>query len=70
MDALVVGLTVFFLIILFLGTGTWIFSGLILASAAALYLLLDFPVHRIGVILKGITWRTISTWEVAAVPKN
>ena len=68
MDALVVGLIVFVLVVLFLGTGTWIFSGLLLASAAALYLILDFPPHRIGVIMKGITWRTISTWEVAAIP--
>lgn len=56
------------LIFLFLGTGTWIFAGLILVGAGSLWLGLDYPLDRIGAIAtKVISSRAVS-WELAAIP--
>ena len=56
------------LIILFLGLGVWVFSGLILVSIVSLAVLLDFPMDRIGIIAKSIMWRSSSAWELSAIP--
>ncbi|MCG8509170.1 MAG: TRAP transporter large permease subunit [Rhodospirillales bacterium] len=55
-------------VVLFLGAGVWIFTGLVLIALAALWVGLDFSLHRIGVIAtKVISSRAIS-WELAAIP--
>ena len=51
MDALLSGLIVLVLILLFLGSGTWVFVSLLLVSTSGLILVLDFPPQRIDVIL-------------------
>jgi len=56
------------LIILFLGLGVWVFSGLILVSVFSLAILVDFPMDRIGNIAKSIIWRSSSAWELSAIP--
>lgn len=56
------------LIILFLGLGIWVFSGLILVSIVSLAVLVDFPMDRIGIIAKSIMWRSSSAWELSAIP--
>ncbi|MCK7616145.1 TRAP transporter large permease [Roseibium sediminicola] len=68
MDAMVSGLIVLVLILLFLGSGVWVFVGLLLVSTTGLALVLDFPPHRIGVILSKILFRSASSWELAAIP--
>ncbi len=68
MDATQIALVVALLLVLYLGCGVWIFSGLILISVSALYMLADFPVDRIGAIAKGIVWRSASAWELSAIP--
>ncbi|MBS8262773.1 C4-dicarboxylate ABC transporter permease [Roseibium polysiphoniae] len=68
MDALISGFTVLVLILLFLGSGVWVFVGLLLVSTTGLALVLDFPPHRIGVILSKILFRSASSWELAAIP--
>ena len=68
MDALISGLIVLVLILLFLGSGTWVFVSLLLVSASGLILVLDFPPQRIGVILGKILFRSASSWELAAIP--
>lgn len=39
-----------------------------ISSAIALYFLFDFPIARIGALMKGVTWTSIASWEVASVP--
>ena len=68
MDALLSGLVILLLIFFFLGSGVWVFAGLLLVSVSGLSLLLDMPLHRIGVIANKIMWRYASTWELAAIP--
>ena len=68
MEALGSAVIVIFLIMLYLGLGVWIFAGLMLVSITGLMLILDYPVDRIGAIIKGNFWRTASSWELAAIP--
>ncbi|WP_417228476.1 TRAP transporter large permease [Amphritea sp.] len=68
MDALVTGLIVLMLIFFFLGSGTWVFAGLLMVGVTGLALLLDFSPQRIGVILSKIMIRSASSWELAAIP--
>lgn len=68
MEALIAGLTVLCLILLFLGSGVWVFIGLLLVSTTGLILILDFPPTRIGAILGKILFRSASSWELAAIP--
>jgi len=68
MEAVLSGLIVLVLILLFLGSGVWIFPALLLVSTTGLALVLDFPPTRIGVILGKILFRSASSWELAAIP--
>lgn len=68
MEPIWIGITVIALLVLYLGLGVWIFSGLLLISMTTLAFLLDFSIYRIGAIAKGIVWRSASTWELSAIP--
>ncbi len=68
MDALISGLTVLVLIFFFLGSGVWVFIGLLLVSTVGLYVVQGFEIQRIGAILKGILFRSANSWELAAIP--
>lgn len=68
MEALVAGLVILVLILFFLGLGVWVFAGLFLVSVSGLFLLLDMPAQRIGVIGTNIIFRYASAWELAAIP--
>ena len=39
-----------------------------MVGLSGLTFLLDFPLPRIGSIMRGTMWRTASTWELAAIP--
>lgn len=56
------------LLVLFLGAGIWIFSGLMLVGASAMYLVLDFPAARIGSIATKVISSSAVSWELAAIP--
>ncbi len=68
MDALLSGFIILVLILLFLGSGVWVFVGLLLVSTTGLVLVEDFSFHRIGVTLGKILFRSASSWELAAIP--
>ncbi|WP_353471572.1 TRAP transporter large permease subunit [Salipiger sp. H15] len=53
---------------LFLGAGVWIFSGLMLVGASAMYLVLDFNAARIGAIATKVISSSAISWELAAIP--
>lgn len=61
--AIVLGLTT-----LLLGVGTWLWSGLILASMASLWLVSGFSIDRMGAILASVVPNSAISWELAAVP--
>lgn len=59
---------VFLLLFAALGSGLWIFSGLLLTAIGALAIILDFPVNRIGAIATPIMLKSVLSFELAAVP--
>lgn len=56
------------LLALFLGAGAWIFSGLLLVGASAMYVILDFSPARIGSIATKVISSSAISWELAAIP--
>ncbi|MFD1378773.1 hypothetical protein [Fodinicurvata halophila] len=68
MEALIAGLVILLLVVLFLGLGFWIFSGLFLVSVGGLVLLEGMPLERIGIIATNIIYSYSSAWELAAIP--
>ena len=52
----------------FLGTGMWIFAGLMTVSAVSLILLLDMSIFRVGSIMRGVIWAKACSWELACIP--
>lgn len=56
------------LVLLFLGAGVWIFSGLILVGLGSLWLVLDFPLARIGPIATRVISSSAVSWELASIP--
>lgn len=68
MEPVTTGLIALGLLIAFLGGGMWIFGALAAVGFCLLYFVLDFPLNRVGEILKTIAWRSASSWEVAAIP--
>lgn len=68
MDPLISGLALVGFLIVTLGSGVWIFAGLLIVSFAGLHFLVGMPLTRILSIAGSITYRSASTWELAAVP--
>lgn len=68
MDPLISGLALVAVLILTLGSGVWIFAGLLIVSFFGLHVLVGMPLTRILSIAGSITYRSASTWELAAVP--
>lgn len=56
------------LMTLMLALGTWLWSGLILASMASLWIASGFSLDRIGAILSSVVTNASISWEMAAVP--
>ncbi|MET3599738.1 TRAP transporter large permease [Martelella mangrovi] len=56
------------LLVVFLGAGTWIFAGLMLVGAGAMYFALDFNLIRIGAIATKVVSSSAVSWELAAIP--
>ena len=68
METLTTAILLVAILLALLGSGAWIFIALIAASVASLYFLLDFPLARIGSISRSVMLKSVSAWELAAVP--
>lgn len=68
MDSLYIAVGVLFLVILFLGMGVWVFSGLLLVATTGLLLFIDMPLDRIGSIAAPLIIRSSTSWELSAIP--
>ena len=51
-----------------LGSGLWIFASMLLVSMIGLYLLKDYSLIRIGAMMQSVQWRTMTSFELAALP--
>jgi len=52
----------------YLVLGTWVFVAILMVGISALVLLLDFPLARLGAIMRSTMWKTASSYELASVP--
>jgi tripartite ATP-independent transporter DctM subunit len=68
MDPITIIAVVFCLLFVALGSGLWIFAGLLLTAVASFHFVLDFPLLRIGAIAKPIVLKSVLSFELAAVP--
>lgn len=68
MTPLLASLLLCVVICLLLGTGVWIFSGLLLTGFVALWGIQGFPLSRVGVIAFRVVSSHAISWELAAVP--
>ena len=51
-----------------LASGVWIFASMLMVSIIGLYVLNDYSVLRIGALLTSVQWKTMTSFELAALP--
>ena len=51
-----------------LASGVWIFAAMLVVSIAGLFFLNDYSVVRIGSLLTSVQWKTMTSFELAALP--
>lgn len=68
MDAMTSSLFFLLMMLFFLGTGVWIFGGLILVSIVGLATTAGYPMDRIGAIMVKRLYAGAGSWEVACIP--
>ena len=68
MSASLAAIVLLGLLALFLGAGSWVFTGLMLVGASAMWLVLDFSPARIGSIATKVISSSAISWELAAIP--
>jgi C4-dicarboxylate transporter DctM subunit len=67
-DPFVMAIVLLVVVLVSLGSGIWIFVGLLLTAFFSFFALLDFPVARVGSITTPIILKSIFSFEMAAVP--
>lgn len=55
-------------LLVLLASGVWIFAAMLLVSIAGFYILNDYSLVRIGSMLRSVQWRSITSFELAALP--
>lgn len=61
-------LAVFALMFFFLGTGAWVFVGLLLTSFFSLWWVAGFSLTQVGLVIEPIFVGSVTSWPLAAVP--
>ncbi len=61
-------LVIVFVLLALLGSGLWVFASMILTACASLYFVNGFDVARIGVVMQPVLQRSVTTYEVTALP--
>ena len=51
-----------------LASGVWIFASMLVVSIVGLYVLNDYSFLRIGSLLTSVQWKTMTSFELAALP--
>ena len=51
-----------------LAAGVWIFAAMLVVSIVGLYVLNDYSFVRIGSMLTSVQWKTMTSFELAALP--
>ncbi len=51
-----------------LGIGIWMFAAMLLVSLVGLVVLKDYSFDRIGALMQAVLWKTMTSYELAALP--
>ncbi|TDP01836.1 TRAP transporter large permease [Marinomonas balearica] len=68
METVLSAAAIILLILLVLGLGVWVFSGLAIVALLSLIVIGDVSVDRAGAILSRILFRSANSWELSAIP--
>jgi C4-dicarboxylate transporter, DctM subunit len=68
MEPVLAALVTIVVMFVLLASGAWVFVALILTCLVSLYFLAGFPIHRIGAIAEPALVKSVTSWELAAVP--
>lgn len=68
MEGTFIALAIFLLVIFYLGLGVWVFAALLLVSTTGLVFLIDMDLHRIGTMIAPLVKRSVTGWELSAIP--
>lgn len=68
MEVVLSAVGVIALILVVLGMGVWVFSGLAIVALLSLIMIGDVSIDRAGAILSRIIFRAGNSWELAAIP--
>ena len=55
-------------LMLLLASGVWIFAAMLVISVGGLYILNDYSLLRIGSLMTSVQWRSMTSFELAALP--
>lgn len=55
-------------LLLLLGAGVWIFAAMLVISIGGLFILNDYSLVRIGSLMTSVQWRSMTSFELAALP--
>lgn len=68
MDVMTAAFAVLLMVVAFLGSGIWVFAGLLLVGICSMVFLQGMDVHKVGIIAAKIMARSSSGWELSAIP--
>lgn len=68
MDVLTAATFVLLMVVIFLGSGIWVFTGLLLVGICSLAFIQGMDFFRVGIIASKIMMRSSSGWELSAIP--
>jgi len=68
MDPFNIALATIGFLFAYLVLGAWVFVAILMVGVSTFYLLLDFPLDRLGSIMRSTMWKTASSYELASVP--
>lgn len=68
MDPVIAAMLIVIVLLMFLGSGLWVFASMFLTAAVSLYFVNGFDIARIGVVMQPVIQRSVTTYEVAALP--
>ena len=68
MDPLNIALATVGFLFVYLVLGVWVFVAVLMVGISTFYVLLDFPLDRLGSIMRATMWKSASSYELASVP--
>ena len=68
MDSQIIAVLIVGGLLVLLTSGLWIFASMLAVSIIGLHVLMDYSFLRIGVMMQAVQWRSLTSFELAALP--